>query len=88
MATMNSESFNARDIRQTVRAEERHRLAVELHDSIGQVLCLARLQLFRIQLHSGNRLMLAGKHGCVRHWIRSSQKLIRLCTRSNKRYLV
>jgi signal transduction histidine kinase len=49
VATMNSESFNARDIRQTVRAEERHRLAVELHDSIGQVLCLARLQLSRIQ---------------------------------------
>jgi two-component system, NarL family, sensor histidine kinase UhpB len=49
VAAMNSESFSARDIRQTVRAEERHRLAVELHDSIGQVLCLARLQLFRIQ---------------------------------------
>lgn len=49
MATMNSESFNARDVRQTLRAEERHRLAVELHDSIGQVLCLAKLQLIRIQ---------------------------------------
>jgi signal transduction histidine kinase len=34
---------------QRARLEERHRLARCLHDSIGQVLCLAKLQLIRIQ---------------------------------------
>lgn len=32
-----------------VRAEERHKLGLYLHDSIGQVLCLTKLQLTRIQ---------------------------------------
>src|SRR5688500_16202210 len=36
-------------MREKARAEERHRLAMYLHDSIGQILCLTKLQLSRIQ---------------------------------------
>jgi two-component system, NarL family, sensor histidine kinase UhpB len=46
---MGSEDFNPNDTSQNARLEERHRLALYLHDSIGQTLCLTKLQLTRIQ---------------------------------------
>ena len=42
-------NVESKEIREQVRAEERHRLSLYLHDSIGQVLSLAKLQLARIQ---------------------------------------
>ena len=36
-------------IREKMQVEERHRLALELHDNVGQILSLAKLQLIRIQ---------------------------------------
>jgi signal transduction histidine kinase len=46
---MNAEDSEREEIRQRARLEERHRLALYLHDSIGQTLCTAKLQLTRIQ---------------------------------------
>jgi two-component system, NarL family, sensor histidine kinase UhpB len=46
---MGSEGFNPNDASQNARLEERYRLALYLHDSIGQILCLTKLQLTRIQ---------------------------------------
>ena len=46
---MDSDDCPLNDSRESARAEERHRLALYLHDSIGQLLCLAKLQLTRIQ---------------------------------------
>ena len=40
---------NLPKIRDRVRAEERHRLALELHDTVGQTLVLTKLQLARMQ---------------------------------------
>jgi signal transduction histidine kinase len=37
------------DIRKKLRVEERHRLALDLHDNVAQFLSLAKLQLTRIQ---------------------------------------
>jgi len=37
------------EIQKKVQADERHRLALYLHDHIGQTLTLAKLQLTRIQ---------------------------------------
>ena len=45
----NDENLESEKIRETVRAEERRRLALDLHDTLGQVLALTRLQLARIQ---------------------------------------
>lgn len=46
---MNGEGRERGDTAGTVRAEERHRLALYLHDHVAQVLSLAKLQLSRIQ---------------------------------------
>lgn len=45
----NNENSESEKVRATVRAEERHRLALDLHDTLGQVLALTKLQLVRIQ---------------------------------------
>jgi signal transduction histidine kinase len=45
----NNENSESEKVRETVRAEERHRLALDLHDTLGQVLALTKLQLVRIQ---------------------------------------
>jgi signal transduction histidine kinase len=47
--TMNAERRDPDDAAERVRADERHRLALYLHDSVAQVLALAKLQLTRIQ---------------------------------------
>jgi signal transduction histidine kinase len=47
--TMNGQNQGSDDIRERVRAEERKRLGLELHDTVGQVLVLAKLQLARMQ---------------------------------------
>jgi signal transduction histidine kinase len=44
-----SESSEFPQNRDRVRAEERHSLALELHDTVGQVLVLTKLQLARMQ---------------------------------------
>jgi two-component system, NarL family, sensor histidine kinase UhpB len=46
---LNDERRGRGNAAERVRAEERHRLALYLHDSIGQILCLTKLQLSRIQ---------------------------------------
>jgi two-component system sensor histidine kinase UhpB len=46
---MNGHTPGPDEIRDQVRAEERERLSLELHDSVGQTLALAKLQLTRIQ---------------------------------------
>ena len=46
---MDGEGLESDDSAQIVRVEERHRLALYLHDHIGQTLTLAKLQLSRIQ---------------------------------------
>jgi signal transduction histidine kinase len=46
---MNGHDLDSDDIREKVRAEERQRLSLELHDTVGQVLVLAKLQLVRMQ---------------------------------------
>jgi signal transduction histidine kinase len=46
---VNDEPRERDNTAERVRAEERHRLALYLHDSIGQILCLTKLQLSRIQ---------------------------------------
>lgn len=46
---MDGERLEPDDAAESVRADERHRLALYLHDSIGQTLSLAKLQLARIQ---------------------------------------
>ena len=46
---MDGEGLEPDDSTERVRAEERHRLARYLHDHIGQILTLAKLQLVRIQ---------------------------------------
>jgi Signal transduction histidine kinase len=46
---MNGHNLDSDDIREKVRAEERQRLSLELHDTVGQVLVLAKLQLVRMQ---------------------------------------
>jgi signal transduction histidine kinase len=46
---MNGHDLDSDDIREKVRAQERQRLSLELHDTVGQVLVLAKLQLVRMQ---------------------------------------
>ncbi|WP_447985578.1 sensor histidine kinase [Nitrospira sp. Nam74] len=46
---MHGKGLNPDDSTERARAEERHRLALYLHDHIGQTLTLAKLQLTRIQ---------------------------------------
>lgn len=46
---MNAARPEPDDAAERVRAEERHRLALYLHDTVAQVLALAKLQLTRIQ---------------------------------------
>jgi two-component system sensor histidine kinase UhpB len=46
---MEGERVEQDEMREKVRAEERHRLALYLHDHIGQTLSLAKLQLARMQ---------------------------------------
>lgn len=46
---MNGEHFGPDDAAERARLSERHRLAQYLHDHIGQILTLAKLQLVRIQ---------------------------------------
>jgi signal transduction histidine kinase len=47
--TMNGHDLDSDDIRERVRAEERQRLSLELHDTVGQILVLTKLQLARMQ---------------------------------------
>jgi signal transduction histidine kinase len=46
---MNGEGLGPDDAPRKVREEERHRLALYLHDHVGQVLSLVKLQLARMQ---------------------------------------
>lgn len=46
---MNEQNLSQEEIRGRVRAEELQRLSLQLHDGVGQVLVLAKLQLTRIQ---------------------------------------
>jgi len=45
----NTDYWEPQEGRGSLRAEERHRLALELHDTVGQALALANLQLVRMQ---------------------------------------
>jgi len=45
----NTDCSEPQEGRDSLRAEERHRLALELHDTVGQALALAKLQLVRMQ---------------------------------------
>ena len=46
---MKGEHLGPDDPAERMRAEERHRLALYLHDHVGQILTLTKLQLARIQ---------------------------------------
>ena len=46
---MKGEHLGPDDPAERMRAEERHRLSLYLHDHVGQVLALTKLQLARIQ---------------------------------------
>ena len=46
---MKGEHLGPDDSAERMRAEERHRLALYLHDHVGQILTLTKLQLARIQ---------------------------------------
>jgi signal transduction histidine kinase len=68
---MNGEGRERGDPAEKVRVEERHRLALYLHDNVAQVLSLAKLQLARIQ-HALREPLDVGKQA----WLQTTLDLL------------